>query len=124
MQIFSFYGIIGDFTWESPNYSISLVLLSSCALVAAWIGAYQKSQSREHGVILFLVFLVTSIVQYEYNSEFPQQEGTSACYPSESHAHTDSPLTLTRISLDSGGSCCRGQEQFLGAKLQWLNGST
>ena len=73
MQIFSFYGVSSGFVWQSPNYSVSLFLLSFSAFVAGAIGVLQK-QTQEHGMLLFAVFLVTAVVQYEYNSEFAMPE--------------------------------------------------
>jgi cation:H+ antiporter len=65
--IFSFYGIVKEFVWESPNYTISLSLLAVCALTAAAIGFLFEYQTSWHGISLFALFLVTGVIQYSFN---------------------------------------------------------
>uniref|UniRef100_A0A6B2L8P2 Sodium/calcium exchanger membrane region domain-containing protein n=1 Tax=Arcella intermedia TaxID=1963864 RepID=A0A6B2L8P2_9EUKA len=68
--IFSYYGKSREFTWENPNYSLSLVLLSVSAVISAFLGYQLPAQHTWQAYILFLVFIITGIIQYTYNSTF------------------------------------------------------
>jgi len=66
--IFCFYGVIKQFTWESPNYSISFYLLIISAATASAIGYFTQYQTKIHGIILFSLFIITGIIQYYFNT--------------------------------------------------------
>jgi cation:H+ antiporter len=82
--IFCLFGVYKNFHWESPSYTLSLALLTIGAGTAAAIGALVKQQTKWHGVILFVLFLATGILQYTTNSHF---EGE--VFPDEGFAHDD-----------------------------------
>jgi len=65
--IFCFFGVHKEFVWESPSYSLCLILLTVSANFAAAIGYMFKTQSKYHGMILFVVFAITGIIQYTTN---------------------------------------------------------
>jgi len=66
--IFCFYGVAYGFEWESPSYSVSLYLLVLCAGAAAAIGYFLHKQTKYHGMILFILFIITGIIQYMTNA--------------------------------------------------------
>jgi len=66
--IFCFYGVAYKFEWESPAYSVSLSLLVLCAGAAAAIGYLVHKQTKYHGLILFILFIITGIIQYMTNA--------------------------------------------------------
>jgi len=66
--IFCYFGVVKEFKWESPSYSLSLSLLIICAGSAAGIGAAFQKQSKWHGLALWILFLTAGIVQYTTNS--------------------------------------------------------
>jgi hypothetical protein len=70
LQIFSFYGVTNDFTWEAPNYSISMILILCSAASAGFIGWRFDRLNYRHGMFLFGLFAVTGFLQYYYNSTF------------------------------------------------------
>jgi Ca2+/Na+ antiporter len=78
--IFCFFGIIKDFTWES-SYSLSLTLLSICAGSASAIGVFFDQQTKWHGILLFILFIITGSIQYmtniHVNGEIYTNEGFS-----------------------------------------------
>jgi Ca2+/Na+ antiporter len=82
--IFCFFGVYKNFTWESPSYTLSLMLLTICAASAASIGAFVKQQTKWHGAVLFALFLLTGILQYTTNSHFEEE-----VFPDEGFAHDD-----------------------------------
>jgi len=82
--IFCFFGVYKGFVWESPSYSLSLMLLSICAAAAAGIGAIFHSQNKYHGMALFALFAVTGIIQYATNSHL-----NAEVFPDEGFAHDD-----------------------------------
>ncbi|EGC34455.1 hypothetical protein DICPUDRAFT_35027 [Dictyostelium purpureum] len=67
MGIFCFFGVVKGFEWESPTYSLSLLLLTICAASAAGIGYFVPKIKQTHGLLLFAIFSVTGIIQYCYN---------------------------------------------------------
>ncbi|EFA86204.1 hypothetical protein PPL_00766 [Heterostelium album PN500] len=67
MGIFSFYGSINQFEWESPTYSLCLALVIICSMLAGAIGYFFNKLQQYHGGLLFGVFVITGIIQYYYN---------------------------------------------------------
>jgi len=82
--IFCFFGVAKGFAWESPSYSLSLALLIVCAGSSAGIGALFKSQTKWHGILLFVLFAITGIIQFMTNSHFQNE-----IFPDESFGHDD-----------------------------------
>jgi cation:H+ antiporter len=72
--IFCFYGLQRGFEWESPNYTISLCLISVCAMAAAFIGFGFTHQTHHHGGALFVLFLICGLVQYCLNGSLSEEE--------------------------------------------------
>lgn len=70
--IFCFYGVSRDFEWESPAYTVSLSLLILCAGAASAIGYLVNKQNKNHGLLLFALFVVTGIIQYLTNASFEE----------------------------------------------------
>jgi len=68
--IFGYYGIHKQFTWEYPNYSMSLILMGLCAMVSAATGALLPVQHTWQSYLLVLTFLTAALVQYFYNSTY------------------------------------------------------
>jgi len=68
--IFSYYGVANSYAWESPNYTLSLGLLSFCAAVSASTGYFFSHQKTIHAYILAGVFVVTGVIQYVFNSHY------------------------------------------------------
>jgi len=81
--IFCFFGVYKGFVWE-PSYSLSLTLLSINAATAAGIGALVQQQSKWHGFMLLVLFVITGIIQYTTNSQFDEE-----IFPDEGFAHDD-----------------------------------
>jgi cation:H+ antiporter len=81
--IFCFFGVAKGFVWES-SYSLSLALLSFCAGSAAGIGTVFHHQTKWHGLILLLLFVITGAIQYITNSSFEDE-----VFPDEGFAHDD-----------------------------------
>src|SRR5690242_2968020 len=73
-QILCFYGIFKEYAWESPNYTISLSLIITCAVAAAGIGALFQRQAAWHGMALFALFVVTGLIQYFLNGNVTPDE--------------------------------------------------
>lgn len=71
--IFCFYGVSKNFEWESPAYTVSLSLLIMCAGAAAAIGYLVHKPTKNHGLSLFALFVVTGIIQYLTNASFEEQ---------------------------------------------------
>ncbi|KAK5580184.1 hypothetical protein RB653_000197 [Dictyostelium firmibasis] len=67
MGIFCFFGVVKGFEWESPTYSLCLLLLTICAAAASGIGYFVNKIKQQHGFILFGIFLLAGIIQYKYN---------------------------------------------------------
>jgi len=67
MGIFCFFGTLKEFEWETPTYSISLLLLTICAASAASIGYFVNKLNQYHGLALFAIFIVTGFLQYYFN---------------------------------------------------------
>eukprot|EP01114_Cavostelium_apophysatum_P015371 TRINITY_DN4164_c0_g1_i1.p1 TRINITY_DN4164_c0_g1~~TRINITY_DN4164_c0_g1_i1.p1 ORF type:complete len:358 (+),score=67.00 TRINITY_DN4164_c0_g1_i1:116-1189(+) len=82
--IFCIYGVAKDFKWESPSYSLSLFLLGLCAASAAAIGSLVHAQTKWHGALLFVLFVITGITQYSTNKHFGNE-----VFVDESFAHDD-----------------------------------
>jgi len=82
--IFSLFGSYKNFAWESPSYSLCLMLLGISAAIAAIIGGLLPSQSKYHGMALLLVFSIIAIIQYTTNSQLD-----SEVFADESFAHDD-----------------------------------
>lgn len=72
--ILCFYGISKEYAWESPNYTISLCLIITCAAAAAAIGGLFSRQSAYHGMTLFALFVVTGCIQYFLNGNVSPDE--------------------------------------------------
>jgi len=70
--IFCFYGVSKGFEWESPSYTVSLFLLAMCAGAAAGIGYFASRQTSKHGIMLFVLFVITGIIQYLNNTSFDE----------------------------------------------------
>jgi len=68
--IFSFYGSYKSYAWESPNYTLSLLLLGACAAISASTGYFFKVQFTWHAYLLIGVFVVTGVIQYVFNSTY------------------------------------------------------
>ncbi|KAL6045826.1 Sodium/calcium exchanger membrane region [Balamuthia mandrillaris] len=66
-SVFCFYGLTKEYAWESPNYTISMTLLIISAATAASIGGFFQSQTANHGIVLFVLFAFTGLVQYFCN---------------------------------------------------------
>jgi len=82
--IFCLFGVYKDYKWESPTYSLSLVLLSVCALCAAGIGSLFHAQTKWHGLALYALFVITAVIQYTTNSHY-----NAEIFPDESFGHDD-----------------------------------
>lgn len=83
-KIFCLFGVVKEFEWESPSYTLSLALLIICAGAAASIGYFSKYQSKWHGFLLMLIFLITGIIQFITNSQFRNE-----IFPDEGFGHDD-----------------------------------
>jgi len=70
--IFCFYGVAYGYEWESPAYSVSLSLLILCAGAAAAIGYLVKQQTKYHGLVLFILFVITGTIQYMTNASLEE----------------------------------------------------
>jgi Ca2+/Na+ antiporter len=70
LGIFCFYGVGKHFKWESPNYSISLLLLILCGSGASATGYFFNKLTKWNGIFLFTLFVFTAFVQYYFNSTF------------------------------------------------------
>jgi len=68
--IFCYFGVTKEFTWETPNYSTSLLLTCICAATAAGLGYFPRTQLTWHSYVLIGIFVITCIVQYFFNSTF------------------------------------------------------
>jgi len=68
--IFCYFGVTKEFIWESPNYTISLLLTTLCAGLASALGYFPRTQQTYHAYLLIGIFLFTCIVQYFFNSTF------------------------------------------------------
>jgi hypothetical protein len=62
LQIFCFFGVMKEFQWESPSYSLSLTLLIICAGAAAAIGYAFTNQTKYHGAALLALFVITGML--------------------------------------------------------------
>jgi len=82
--IFCFFGVKRGFVWETPQYPLSLAMLIVCAGCAAGIGALFATQTRWHGMCLFVLFAITGAIQYLTNTHF---EGE--VFADEGFAHDD-----------------------------------
>jgi len=65
--ILSWYGVIKEFEFVSPNYSVSLTLLAICAIAASSIGYFFHKQTHWHGLMLFVCFVLCGSLQYYFN---------------------------------------------------------
>jgi Ca2+/Na+ antiporter len=72
MGIFSMYGLSMPLVYESPSFSISLVLMIICSIACGCIGYLGYRLSKQHAYLLFGLFIITCIVQYMANSQFGQ----------------------------------------------------
>jgi len=70
--VFCFFGVRENFAWESPSYSLSLLLLAVCAAAAAGIGYLPHRQKGYHGLMLFGLFVVVGCIQYFTNASFQE----------------------------------------------------
>jgi Ca2+/Na+ antiporter len=68
--IFNFYGVYKNFAWESPNYAVSIVLLSASAALSACTVAMQRDVPLWRGYLLWAAFVLTGIVQYKVTTEY------------------------------------------------------
>jgi len=68
--IFCLFGVYKGFTWESPTYSISFALVIVSASTAAGIGYFSRYQRKVHGIVLFILFIITGMTQYYFNTGF------------------------------------------------------
>nr|BAK01458.1 predicted protein [Hordeum vulgare subsp. vulgare] len=82
--LFSLIGYTKGFAWESPSYSLCLMLLGISAAIAAAIGAFSSSLSKYHGLLLLSVFVIIAIIQYATNSRLD-----SEVFADESFGHDD-----------------------------------
>jgi len=64
LGIFCFFGVGGDLEWQHPTFTINLLMLMLCALAAAGIGYHLPKQNQWHGVSLFALFVMVSLLQY------------------------------------------------------------
>ncbi|GAM25593.1 hypothetical protein SAMD00019534_087680 [Acytostelium subglobosum LB1] len=67
MGVFCFYGTVYTFEWESPTYTLSIILIIMCSLCAGAIGYFANKLQSYHGLLLFALFAVTGLTQY-YNN--------------------------------------------------------
>lgn len=65
--LFSIFGVWRGFVWESPNYSFSLTLLASCALLAAGTGWLPSKLEARNGLLLWGSFVTVALIQYFLN---------------------------------------------------------
>eukprot|EP01113_Clastostelium_recurvatum_P020464 TRINITY_DN2423_c0_g1_i3.p1 TRINITY_DN2423_c0_g1~~TRINITY_DN2423_c0_g1_i3.p1 ORF type:complete len:352 (+),score=93.62 TRINITY_DN2423_c0_g1_i3:30-1085(+) len=70
--ILSLYGVSRGFVWESPSFSVSLILLVICASATAGIGYFFPKQQSWHALFLVGLFIVTGIIEYTTNSSFEE----------------------------------------------------
>jgi len=82
--IFSLFGVFRGFVWESPSYSLCLVLQVICAVAAAGIGVFAQRQTKWHGLLLFALFAVTGIIQFTTNTRLE-----SEVFADEGFGHDD-----------------------------------
>jgi len=69
--IFSFYGQRMSFPWKAPNYTLSLLLLASCAMISGSTGYFFKYQKPWHAYLLFGTFCLAGLFQYYFNAYDP-----------------------------------------------------
>lgn len=67
MGIFCIYGLSMNLAFETPNFSISMLLMLLCSCVAGGITAFVHRPNKQHAYILFGLFAFTCIVQYMAN---------------------------------------------------------
>lgn len=72
MGVFSIYGLSVPLVYESPTFTISLLLMILCSAAAGLMGYFVQRQTRLQAYILFGTFIFTCIVQYMVNSRFGQ----------------------------------------------------
>lgn len=65
------------FQWEFPNYTVSIVLLSICAILTSCVGYLFAKQTRTHAIFLFLLFTATGLIQCFMNAGNERTEPTS-----------------------------------------------
>lgn len=68
--IFNFYGVSRSFVYESPQYSVSLLLLSLCAGVAGATGAFMREIPVTRGYMMFGLFGLTGLIQYYTTTQY------------------------------------------------------
>jgi len=66
--ILCFYGVSKEFVWESPSYTVSLILLALSSLLGGLVCGLVPRLEAKHGLILFFWFVVCGIIQYYYNA--------------------------------------------------------
>lgn len=83
--------------WELPSYPLSLGLLIVCAGSASGIGALFNTQTKWHGMCLFVLFVITGCIQYVTNTHF---EGEIFVDEGIAHddVHTNPMVALTQAS--------------------------
>jgi len=68
--IFCYSGVYYNFLWESPNYTLSMVLISICTTLSAATGYFFKEQKLWHACAMIGLFVLTGLIQYFFNSTF------------------------------------------------------
>jgi len=67
MGIFCIFGLSMNLNFETPNFSISLLLMLLCSCAAGLITSFVMRPNKTHAYILFGLFGFTCIVQYLAN---------------------------------------------------------
>jgi len=75
--IFCYSGVSMGFDWESPNYTLSMLLISICTTISGCTGYFFKEQKLWHAIILIILFICTGTVQYLFNSTFTTESKVS-----------------------------------------------
>eukprot|EP01119_Soliformovum_irregulare_P019382 TRINITY_DN6120_c0_g1_i3.p1 TRINITY_DN6120_c0_g1~~TRINITY_DN6120_c0_g1_i3.p1 ORF type:complete len:360 (-),score=103.07 TRINITY_DN6120_c0_g1_i3:17-1096(-) len=71
--IFCFFGLQRGFSWESPEYTLSISLLIFCAGSAGAIGIFFPQLKKFHGIFLLVIFGLVGIVQFMTNTQFDSE---------------------------------------------------
>lgn len=70
MAVFSIFGIWKNISWESPNYTINLMMMIICSIFVGLVSYLAPKQSKIHSLLLFALFFSTCFIQYFFNSNF------------------------------------------------------
>eukprot|EP01080_Neovahlkampfia_damariscottae_P000368 gene368-6782_t len=98
LGILCFYGINKDFVWNSPQYSISMILVIICSGSTALFG-FSEIHSITKGYLLLLLFTFCSIVQFVF-SYFYQTATNFEMFKKKVHALAKDSLSLQMKSIE------------------------